>query len=197
MGGGRTQAARHRRGCRVRHRAEDRRLGSLARLRGWALRSRSDAWRRSARRGRHRKPAHDRGDTAADAGSGRARAADVLEVRGEIYFPLDGLRPLQRGAGRGWQEACAERAQRGRRLAPAAQPGGDGRATALDLRVRHRRASSGTAPRRSGRRSRGCGSAASARTRMPSGSSRSRRWRRRAQPGRRAATSSATRSTGS
>ncbi len=70
--------------------------------------------------------------------SGDGDAPEVLEVRGEIYFPLDGFRALQREAARGGQEAGSECPQRRRRVAPPAQSRDHGRAAALDLRVRPR-----------------------------------------------------------
>ena len=125
------------------------------------------------------------------------RRPRVLEVRGEVYFPLAGFDRFNEAQIAAGKQAGAERAERRGRLAAPAQPGGDRRAAALDLRLRRRRPSTARRPRRSGRRSRGCASAASARTRCRSASSRSRRSPRRARPGRRGARSSTTRSTAS
>ena len=68
----------------VRHRAEDRRPGDLARLRGRRARARRHPRRRRDRRGRDPEPAHDQGDPAAHRRTRRA----LLEVRGEVYLPL-------------------------------------------------------------------------------------------------------------
>ena len=90
----------------------------------------------------------------------------LLEVRGEVYMPLSGFRELnERLAGDG-QEARAESAQRRRRLAAPEE--------LVDHRRRGRSRSGSTASararasssRRTGRRSRGCASTASARTRI-------------------------------
>ncbi len=56
-----------RRARRLRPRAEDRRLCGVARLRGRRARPRGDARGRRARGGRDGQPAHDRGDSVADA----------------------------------------------------------------------------------------------------------------------------------
>ena len=107
----------------------------------------------------------------------RRGAAPLLEVRGEVYFPLSAFAPGERAARGGGQEDGAEPAQRRRRLAAAAGLADHGRAAALDLGLRLRATARASRPRRSGRCSSGCASAASARTRSRSGSRRSRRWR--------------------
>ncbi len=128
--------------------------------------------------------------------SGDGDAPEVLEVRGEIYFPLDGLRALQREAARGGQEARSECPQRRRRVASPAQSRDHGRAAAIDLRVRP---GCGT-PR--GRYPVG-GACLVAGARIPYESASTaarvhrRRGRRRASRGRRVAQTSGTRSTGS
>ena len=94
-------------------------------------------------------------------------------------------------------EARAEPAQRGRRLAPPEGLVDHGVPAARDVGLRDRPLATGSISRRTPRRSRGCASTASARTRSPSGSSRSRRWPPRARRGSIAASSSTTRSTGS
>ena len=112
-------------------------------------------------------------------------------------LPARGLRALQRGAARGRAQAGAERAQRRSGLASAAEPRGDGGATALDLRLRPRRPRGRGARARSRRRSSGCELAASARIRTPSVSRRSTRSRTHASSGSRVVRASATRSTAS
>ena len=194
VGRRRAQAPRHRRARRVRPRAEDRRLGGVARLRGRRPRARCDARRRRARGGRHRQSPHDRGDPAAHA---RRRAARASRGPRRDLLPARRLRALQRGAARGGEEACAERTECGGRLAAPAEPRGDRRATALDLRLRDRRA------RGCGARDAVGGARMAARARLPdepgraSASSRSRRSPTPASPGRSVGPRSATRSTGS
>ena len=89
VGRRRPQAARHGRAGRVRARAEDRRLGGVARLRGRRARARSDAGRRRARRGRDRQPPHHRGDPAADAlaTARRRRCAPRCAARSTSHSP--------------------------------------------------------------------------------------------------------------
>ena len=121
MGGGRAQAPRHGRAGRLRDRAEDRRLRDLARLRERRLRARRDARGRHARRGRDARtcarstavPLRVRLD------DGEAPPALARGARRDL-LPALRVRPLQRGAGRGGQEAGAEPAERrGRLAAPA------------------------------------------------------------------------------
>ena len=88
VGRRRAQAARLGRAGRVRDRAEDRRLGRLARLRERPLPARRNAWRRPPRRGRDPQPAHDPLDPARAAAAEGDEAPPLLEVRGEVYFPL-------------------------------------------------------------------------------------------------------------
>ena len=64
-------------------------------------------------------------------------APPVLEVRGEVYMPLDGLPRRQRGARRRGEGDLAEPAERRRRLPPAEGLDDHGGASALDLGVRH------------------------------------------------------------
>ena len=79
---------------RVRDRAEDRRLGGVADVRERALRARRDAWRRASRRGCDAEPAHDPLDSADAEAAGRRAQPPLLEVRGEIYFPLSAFARL-------------------------------------------------------------------------------------------------------
>ena len=70
---------------RLRDRAEDRRPGDLADLRGRRVRPRRDPRRRAGRRGRDPQPAHDRRDPAADrrrARAGRGARRDLPAVAG-------------------------------------------------------------------------------------------------------------------
>ena len=126
-------------------------------------------------------------------GDGRATARGAR--RG--LLPALGLRAVQRGAGRGGEEAGAEPAQRGGGLAAPARLARHRRAAALALGLRVRRRARASSRRRSGRCSAGSASTASARTRTRGGSRRSRRSPRRVGRGRRAGRSSTTRSTGS
>ena len=133
----------------------------------------------------------------------RVRVADgeapptLVEVRGEIYFPLSGFARFNEA-----QVAA------GKKPAPNPRNAAAGSLRQLDPRVTaerpavvlglRRRRARGRLPRDAvGAARAGCASTASARTRTPSASSRSRRWPRCAAPGRRAARSSTTRSTGS
>ncbi len=69
--------------------------------------------------------------TSEGARSSRGARRDLLPARR--------LRPLQRGADRGWAQACAERTKCGRGLVAPAQPCRDRGAAVVDLRVRGRR----------------------------------------------------------
>ena len=140
MGRRRAQAARHRRAGRLRDRAQDRRArdqslvyenGVLARgaTRGDGIQG----------RGRDREPAHDRRPCRC-ACSATALPPALLEVRGEVYFPLSGFRALQRAPQRDRQEAGAEPAQRCRGVAAADELRDHRRPAALGLGVRRRRA---------------------------------------------------------
>ena len=60
------------------------------------------------------------------------------EVRGEIYFPLAGFARFNEAQLAARPQACPERPERGRGIAPAAEPCRHGRAPALDLRLRRR-----------------------------------------------------------
>ena len=140
MGAGRAQAARYRRAGCVRGRAEDRRLGHLARLRGRRVRPRRHARRRRARGGRDAEPAHDRRGAA--PGARRRRRGAVAARRGarRDLLPALRVRPVQRGAGGGREEAGAEPAQRGGGLAAPARPARHRGAAPFLLGVRRRRA---------------------------------------------------------
>ena len=87
-----SQAARHRRAGRLRARAEDRRACDQPHLRERRPRPRGHARRRHPGRGRDRQPAHDRDGAAAHAR--RTSSPALLEVRGEVYFPISGFREL-------------------------------------------------------------------------------------------------------
>ena len=85
------QAARHHRlGVQLHDRAEDRRPGDLAHLRGRRPRPRRHPRRRPGRRGRDPEPADDRRDPAAD----RATRPELIEVRGEVYLPIADFKAL-------------------------------------------------------------------------------------------------------
>ena len=62
----------------------------------------------------------------------------LMEVRGEVYFPLSGFRRFNERAGRGGKGAGPEPAQRGGRLAAAARLADHGGAAARRLGLRHR-----------------------------------------------------------
>ena len=99
-------------------RAEDRRARDLARLPRRRARARRDARQRRGRRGRHAQPAHDR----ARSRCGSTTRRRVLEVRGEIYMSLAGLRGAQRAPRRGRRVDVHEPAQLGRGHDPPARP---------------------------------------------------------------------------
>ena len=178
VGRRRPQAARDGRAGRVRHRAEDRRVGDLARLRERRLRARGDARRRH--RGARTSPATSGPSTPSRSGSASATASAPP--------------PLARGARRDLLPALGVRAlQRARRSPPA-------RSRRRTLGTRPRAPSGSSIPaitaerplslwvygvgcargrparRRSGSSSAGSASTGSGRTRTRSDSSRSRRW---------------------
>ena len=140
-------------------------------------------------------PPHDRGDPAPDARLDAAGAAPRCAARSTSRS--HGFARFNEAQLAADSKPAPERPQRGRRLAPTAEPRGHRRAPALDLRLRHRRARRRRAASRSGRRSSGCAAAASGRTRTRSVSNRSRRSPTRVSRGSRGAPVSATRSTGS
>ena len=80
---------------------------------------------------------------------------ELLEVRGEVFFPVDGVRRAQRGAGRGGQGAVRQPAQRRGRLAAAEGPAGHRVPPAAAGRARDRRAD-GLRRRRASRRRTSC-----------------------------------------
>ena len=75
----------------LRRRAEDRRLGDLARLRERHVRARRNARRRHAGRGRDREPAHGRAGAAPDAASRRRDAARTARGARRGLLPTLGL----------------------------------------------------------------------------------------------------------
>ena len=83
---------------RLRVRAQDRRAGHVAHLRGRPLRPGGHPRRRRHRRGRHRQRGHDRGPspTGSRGPSGGGRCPSVLEVRGEVYMPVSSFEELNR-----------------------------------------------------------------------------------------------------
>ena len=78
--------------------------------------------RRPHRRGRHPQRPHHRGRPAPARRRRPSRAC--VEVRGEVFFPVGGLRGAQRAPGRGRQGAVRQPAQRRRRVAAAEGPAG-------------------------------------------------------------------------
>ena len=129
--------------------------------------------------------------------AGHEPAPEVLEVRGEVYFPLDGFARFNEA------QAAA-----GRKPAPNPRNAAAGSLRQLNPAVTAERplaiyvygigVHEMALPRgASGRCSRGSASAGSGRTRTRGVSRRSRRWRRSARHGRRCARGSPTRSTGS
>ena len=130
-------------------------------------RPRRDARGRRARGGRDaRTCARSRRSRSRCSADGAPPAR--VEVRGEIFFPLAGFDRFNEAQVAAGKQAAPNAAQRRGRLAAAAQPGGHGRASALDLRLRHRRARGRRARDAVGGARSGCGRAASARTRMRS-----------------------------
>ena len=122
----------------------------------------------------------------------------LLEVRGEVYFPLSGFRRFNEAQVAAGTQGSPQPAQCCGRLAAPAQPGDHRRTAALGLGLRRRSAQRRHRPRLAVRHARsGCGSAASVRTLTSSASSRSRRWRLSWPGGSSGAASSTTRSTAS
>ena len=134
VGRRRPQAARLGRAGGLRDRAEDRRLGRLARLRERRLHPRRDARGRPARRGRDAEPAHGAVDPAEPA---RRGARPARGARRDL-LPALGVRPRERAARGGREEDGAEPAERGGGVAAAAGLAHHGRAAARDLGVRLR-----------------------------------------------------------
>ena len=128
---------------------------------------------------------------------GEGDAPPLLEVRGEVYFPLSAFNRLNERLAAEGEEDGAEPAERGRRLPPPAEPADHGRARSLDLGLRHR-------PRGRARAGDALGDARVAQgARLPrqparaSATSRSNRSRASAPSGSRSGSSSTTRSTAS
>ena len=101
-------------GLRLRRRAEDRRPGDLAALRGRRARPRRDARQRRGRRGRHAQPAHDPLDPAAH----RRRAAAARGPRRGLHVAAR-LRRAQRAPRRAGPLDVHEPAQLGGRARSA------------------------------------------------------------------------------
>ena len=162
MGRRRPQAPRHGRGRRLRPRAEDRRLGRVAGLRGRRARPGSDARRRRARGGRDRQPAHHRGDPAPDARRGAAVSGSRCGARSTSRS-----RASCASTRRSWPPGRSPRPMRGTRR----QARCDSSIRASPRSARSRSSSTGSAcsrassSPRSGRRSNGCEQPVSARTR--------------------------------
>ena len=121
----------------------------------------------------------------------------LLEVRGEVYMPLSGFRKLNERLVAEGKKPTPNPRNAAAGSVRQKNSGDHARDAALDLGLRHRRVAKGSTSSRTGRRCSGCASTASARTRSPSGSSRSRTSPRRAATGSGGAPSSTTRSTGS
>ena len=131
----------------LRLRAEDRRARDLADLRGRRVRPRRDARRR---RGSARTSPRTCGR------SGRSRCGSttrpsMVEVRGEVYFPRAASRELNERARRGGRAGVREPPQRRRRHDPPARSPDRRRPAAVDLVLRHRRASGLDLPTHCGR----------------------------------------------
>ena len=148
-------------------------------------------------RGDHGQPADDQVDPARAPASPGEAPPPVVEVRGEVYFPLSGFQELNERLVVGGKEDGPESTQRSsrnscgsstRRSRPSGRSRSGSTAPAIGRASRSRR---------SGSCSSGCASAAFARTRSRPATSRSRRSRRPARPGSRGGSSSTTRSTGS
>ena len=77
---------------------------------------------------------------------------ELLEVRGEVYFPVEGFADAQRRAGRRGQGAVRQPAQHRGRVAAAEGPAGHRLPAAAPGRARPRRATRASTPRRSPRR---------------------------------------------
>ena len=118
-------------GLRLRRRAEDRRAGDLAALRGRRARARRHARQRRGRRGRHAQPAHDPGHPAAH----RGRAAAARGARRGLHVAA-GLRRAQRAPRRAGPLHVHEPAQLGGGDDPPARPGARRRAPAVDVVLR-------------------------------------------------------------
>ena len=88
-------------------------------------------------------------------------APPLLEVRGEIYLPLRGLRSPERAARRGRRADLHEPAQLGGRLDPAARPGAGRLAAAVDVGATGSARSTGSSSTRITSGSTGCASTAS------------------------------------
>ena len=134
MGRRRSQAPRHRRGGRLRPRAEDRRACGQPDVRERPLRAGRDAWRRRSGRRRLTEPTDRQGDPAAPRG--RAAGRDRGPRRG-ISTPL-GLPGAERAPGRDESEARAESSQRCGRQPSPEELRDHGRPPALDLGLRCR-----------------------------------------------------------
>ena len=123
---------------RVRRRAEDRRPGDLADLRGRPLRAGRHARRRRRGGGRHGQPAHDPRHPRAPARRRRRAAAGGGRGARRGLPAAAGLRRAQRGA-RGRRPAdLRQPPQLGRRQPAPARPRRHRRAPALDLGLRRR-----------------------------------------------------------
>ena len=104
---------------RLRRRAEDRRPGDLAALRGRpARRAARPAATASPARTSRANVAHDRRDARSGCAGKQAVPAE-LEVRGEVFMPLAVVRGAEPPAGRGRRAALRQPAQRGGRAACA------------------------------------------------------------------------------
>ena len=123
------ETTRHQRlGVQLHDRAEDRRAGDHAHLRGRGAGPRRHPRRRPGRRGRDPEPAHDRLDPAEDrrgAGADRSARRDLPADRR--------LQSAERTPRRGGRADLRQPAQLGRRLDPPARSRAGRRTAALDL----------------------------------------------------------------
>ena len=139
MGGRRTPPPRFRRADCIRDRAQDRRLGHLARLRERSFRARRHSRRRRAGRGRDPESAHDPLYPAGAAPGLRRRGAAAAGGARRDLPSARGLPALERATrGRG-KKALAQPSQRRRRLAAPARSAHYRLSPAGDLGLRRRR----------------------------------------------------------
>ena len=134
----------------LRRRAEDRRRGHLADLRGRRVHPRRHPRRRRARRRRDAQPQDDP-RSAADAAHGKPPT--LFEARGEVYMTRADWRRINRRAQGQGREAVRQPAQPHRRHAQAARPAAVRRAPPAPVHLRPRRRARASTSRRTWKRS--------------------------------------------